>query len=62
MEQTPEAYTPEEITLFFSNIVNERDALAFEFLLLYPKRGMCGTVNFLAEKTGDHTVRFEKLF
>ena len=62
MEQTPEAYTPEEITLFFSNIVNERDALAFEFLLLYPERGMCGTVNFLAEKTGDHTVRFEKLF
>jgi hypothetical protein len=42
--------------------VNQRDALAFEFLLLYPERGMCGTVNFLAEKTGDHTVRLEKLF
>ena len=39
MEQTPEAYTQEEITLFFFNIVNERDALAFEFLLLYPERG-----------------------
>ena len=58
VEQNPEAYTQEEITLFSFNIVNERDALAFEFLLLFPK-GMCGTVNFLAEKTGGHTVRLE---
>src|SRR5260370_4967335 len=59
VEQTSEAYTQEEITLFFFNIVNERDALAFEFLFLYPERGMCGTVNFLAEKTGGHTVQLE---
>jgi hypothetical protein len=36
-----------------------RDALAFAFLLLYPERGLCGTVNFLAEKTGGHTVWLE---
>jgi integrase/recombinase XerD len=33
VEQTPEAYTAEEMTRFFFNVVNERDALAFEFLL-----------------------------
>jgi integrase/recombinase XerD len=33
VEETPEAYTPEEMTRFFFNIVNERDTLAFEFLL-----------------------------
>jgi integrase len=33
VELTPEAYTAEEMTRFFFNVVNERDALAFEFLL-----------------------------
>jgi integrase/recombinase XerD len=33
VEETPEAYTPEEMTRFFFNVVNERDSLAFEFLL-----------------------------
>jgi integrase len=32
-EPTPEAYTPEEMTQFFFTIVDEREALAFEFLL-----------------------------
>ena len=33
VDETPEAYTQDEMTKFFFNIANERDALAFEFLL-----------------------------
>lgn len=33
VEETPECYSESEMTKFFFNIVNERDALAFEFLL-----------------------------
>jgi integrase len=33
VEETPECYEEDEMTKFFFNIVNERDALAFEFLL-----------------------------
>ncbi len=33
VEETPEAYTHEEMTHFFFNIVSERDALAFEMFL-----------------------------
>jgi integrase len=33
VEETPEAYTQDEMTKFFFNVIGERDALAFEFLL-----------------------------
>ena len=33
VDETPEAYTREEMTKFFFNIASERDTLAFEFLL-----------------------------
>jgi integrase len=33
VEETPVAYTQDEMTKFFFNVVDERDALAFEFLL-----------------------------
>jgi integrase len=33
VEETPEAYSQEEMTKFFFNVMDERDALAFEFLL-----------------------------
>ncbi len=33
VEETPEAYTQEEMTKFFFVVIKERDALAFEFLL-----------------------------
>jgi hypothetical protein len=33
VEETPECYSESEMTKFFFNIVNERDALAFEFLM-----------------------------
>jgi len=33
VEETPEAYTQEEMTKFFFACLNERDNLAFEFLL-----------------------------
>jgi hypothetical protein len=33
VEETPECYSEKEMTNFFFAIVDERDALAFEFLL-----------------------------
>ncbi len=33
VEETPECYSESEMTKFFFNVVNERDSLAFEFLL-----------------------------